>query len=184
VILTAVTTIQTNSSNEYKPIQTNHYTLPLHSASLYRPIVATKTNLYKPSAIRCYHCHTILPTACALCLAVLVRHGNGIEQYQVSMAGRTTQEQATKMSQLAGQALQAWKVKGHPGWSVDTMDSHHLCRLDQQQVYACASLQTIYLSVVLCPRCNCMPRGGRCMCCLSVSLSLCLSVCLSVCLSA
>ncbi|KAL0051206.1 hypothetical protein WJX82_003759 [Trebouxia sp. C0006] len=64
---------------------------------------------------------------------VLVRHGNWVDQYQVSMAGRTTQEQAAKMSQLAGQALQAWKVEGHPGWSVDTMDSHHLCRLDQQQ---------------------------------------------------
>ncbi|KAL0030750.1 hypothetical protein WJX77_004631 [Trebouxia sp. C0004] len=64
---------------------------------------------------------------------VLVRHGDGVEQYQVSMAGHTTQEQATKMSQLTGQALQAWKVEGHPGWSVDTIDSHHLCRLDQQQ---------------------------------------------------
>ena len=71
-----------------------------------------------------------------MCLAVLVRHGNGVEQYQVSMAGRTTQEQAAKMSQLAGQALQAWKVEGHPGWSLDTMDSHHLCCLDQQQVHA------------------------------------------------
>ena len=86
--------------------------------------------------IHCHICHTILPTACAVCWAVLVRHSDGAEQYQVSMAGRSTQEQATKMSQLAGQALQAWKVEGHPGWSVDTLDSHHLCRLDQQQVQA------------------------------------------------
>ncbi|KAL0038727.1 hypothetical protein WJX79_005034 [Trebouxia sp. C0005] len=64
---------------------------------------------------------------------VLVRHGTGVEQHWVSMAGRTTPEQATKMCQLAGQALEAWKVEGHPGWSVDTMDSHHLCHLDQQQ---------------------------------------------------
>jgi len=74
----------------------------------------------------CHHYHYILPTPCALCLAVLVRYGSGIEQNQVSMAGRTTQKQATKMTQLAGQALQAWKVGEHPGWSVDSMDSHYL----------------------------------------------------------
>ena len=134
MILITISTQQTDSSDEYKSIQIHHYTLPLHSASLYRPIVAMKTNLYKPSVTQCHQCHTILPTACGVCLAVLVRHGNGVEPYQVSMAGHTTQEQATKMSQLAGQALQAWKVEGHPGWSVDTMDSHHLCRLDQHQV--------------------------------------------------
>lgn len=95
-----------------------------------------KTNLFNLTATRYHHCHTILSAACAVCLAVLVRHGTGVEQHWVSMAGRTTPEQATKMCQLAGQALEAWKVEGHPGWSVDTMDSHHLCHLDQQQVQA------------------------------------------------
>ncbi len=133
-------------------------------------------------------------TDCAVCLAVLVRHGNWVDQYQVSMAGRTTQEQAAKMSQLAGQALQAWKVEGHPGWSVDTMDSHHLCRLDQQQVPACDD-PSVSSPV---PSLPCMPQvsSSRCMWwlagCLSVRpsvrpsvrLSVCLSACLSACLPA
>lgn len=119
------------STNPYSKLTTMHryYILP-HYTDQHR----NQDNLYNPTTTHCHHCHTILPTGCAVCLAVLVRHGNGVEQHQVSMAGRNTQEQAAKMSQLAGQALQAWKVEGHPGWSVDTMDSHHLCKLDLQQV--------------------------------------------------
>ena len=61
-------------------------------------------------------------------------YGSGGQQTQVSVAGRTTGEQEAKMAELAGQATQAWGRGGHPGWSVDTLDSQYLLQLDQPQV--------------------------------------------------
>lgn len=66
--------------------------------------------------------------------AVLVMYGSGGQQTQVSVAGRTTGEQEAKMAELAGQAARAWRRGGHPGWSVDTLDSQYLLQLDQPQV--------------------------------------------------
>ena len=67
-------------------------------------------------------------------LAVLVCYGSGIQDYEVTVAGRASREQAAKMAELANGAFACWKLEGHPGWSVDNMDSHHLQQLDLQQV--------------------------------------------------
>lgn len=50
------------------------------------------------------------------------------------MAGKASTEQATKMAELASEALAAWKQEGHPGWRVDSMNSSYLAQLDLQQV--------------------------------------------------
>ena len=76
------------------------------------------------------HCWLILN----LSPAVLVCYGAGIQDYELTVAARASQEQAAKMAELAAEAFSCWKMEGHPGWSVDSMDSCHLQSLDQQQV--------------------------------------------------
>lgn len=65
---------------------------------------------------------------------MLVSYGSGIQHYQMTPAGCSSWEQAAKMRELAEQAFQAWKMEGHPGWSVDTTNGCHLPHLAQQQV--------------------------------------------------
>ena len=69
---------------------------------------------------------------------MLVTYGSGLKPYELTLAGHGTSEQAAKMAEMAQDAFRAWKTQGHPGWSVDSMDSHQLQqldqRLDQQQV--------------------------------------------------
>ncbi len=61
-------------------------------------------------------------------------HGLGREAYEATLAGKASTEQATKMAELASEALAAWKQEGHPGWRVDSMNSSYLAQLDLQQV--------------------------------------------------
>ena len=74
-------------------------------------------------------------------------YGSGGQQTQVSVAGRATAEQEAKMAELASQATLAWGREGHPGWSVDTLDSQYLPQLDQPQVWG---------NVTLLPVCPCV----------------------------
>lgn len=65
---------------------------------------------------------------------MLVCYGAGIQDYEVTVAGRGSREQAARMAELANNAFACWKREGHPGWTIDSMDSHHLQQLGQQQV--------------------------------------------------
>ena len=71
-----------------------------------------------------------------LVFAVLVRYESGPQPYELTLAGRATSEQSIKMAELAEEAFRTWKLEGHPGWCVDSLESHQLQQLDQHQVEA------------------------------------------------
>ena len=66
---------------------------------------------------------------------MLLRSGVGAQNYQATAAGQASQQEAAKVAELADEAFKAWKKQGHPGWSVDNMNSHCMQQLDQPQVY-------------------------------------------------
>ncbi|KAL3143120.1 PSII 6.1 kDa protein [Trebouxia sp. C0009 RCD-2024] len=72
------------------------------------------------------------PAAAAVC-TVLVRSGGCAQNYEPTAAGQGSQQEAAKMAELADEAFKAWKREGHPGWSLDSMNSLCMQQLDQPQ---------------------------------------------------